>query len=148
MSESLLKCSYRHHTIASIVNHNKLLLQLHGTIKLFNLYVYLLNPVGIQWAQCLSVQASKGVAARQPDGSDLRLMQIKSNQIKFISHKYRNDIYTNTACIYLWAVNQKSRSLSSWLPWHGKKAHKRHNSTPSLSSSSSPSTSTTTTTTA
>ena len=48
--------------------------------------------------------------------------QIKSNQIKFISHKYRNDIYTNTACIYLWAVNQKSRSLSSWLPWHGKKS--------------------------
>ena len=46
----------------------------------------------------------------------------KSNQIKFISHKYRNDIYTNTACIYLWAVNQKSRSLSSWLPWHGKKS--------------------------
>ena len=38
-------------------------------------------------------------------------------QIKFISHKYKNDIYTNTACIYLWAVNQKSRGLSSWLPW-------------------------------
>ena len=25
----------------------------------------------------------------------------RSNQIKFISHKYRNNIYTNTACIYL-----------------------------------------------
>ena len=43
-------------------------------------------------------------------------IQFKSNQIKFISNKYRNDIYTNIACIYLWAVNQKSR----------KKGEKKH----------------------
>ena len=37
-------------------------------------------------------------------------------KIKFISHRYTNDIYTNIACIYSWALNQKSRGLSSWFP--------------------------------
>ena len=45
------------------------------TIKLFNLYVFLLNCAGVQCAQCIHVQASKGVATHQPGGSDLRLMK-------------------------------------------------------------------------
>ena len=61
VSESLLHCWYRHHTVASIVNHSKLLFQLHCIIKLFNLYVYLLNSAGVHCAQCIHVQASKGV---------------------------------------------------------------------------------------
>ena len=66
---------YRHHTVASIVNYGKLLFQLHCKIKLFDLYVFLLNSAGVHCAQCIQVQASKGVAAHQPGGSDLRLMK-------------------------------------------------------------------------
>ena len=44
-------------------------------IKLFNLYVFLLNSAGVQCAQYIHVQASKGIVARQPGGNDVRLMK-------------------------------------------------------------------------
>ena len=47
-----------------------------GITQLLQLLINnLRNSAGVQCAQCIHVQALKGVAARQPDGSDLRLMQ-------------------------------------------------------------------------
>ena len=54
----------RHPRVVSVVNHSKVLFQLHCIIKLFNSSVCLCARV--QWAQCIHMQASGGVVARQP----------------------------------------------------------------------------------